>query len=105
MKVTSELAMFTVRPQSSLVMIINTEDKTPDESLCEVEIDSNNYEYFFECYDDDFKNNSDNDNEEDDMQYYKYNNTNKKSKLVINNSLYKRAKKSNKRIKIKTLLK
>jgi hypothetical protein len=105
MKVTSELAMFTVRPQSSLVMIINTEDNTPDESLCDVNIDSNNYEYFFECYDDDFTSKSDNDNEEDDLQYYKYNNTNKKSKLAINNSLYKRAKKSNKRIKIKTLLK
>ena len=93
--------MFLVRPQSSLVMI---EDKTPDDSLYDANFNNSDYEYYFECSDDEY-NKIENENEQEDMQYYKYDNNNKKSKLIINNSLYKRAKKSNKRIKIKTLLK
>ena len=43
--------MFLVRPQSSLVMI---EDKTPDDSLYDANFNNSDYEYYFECSDDEY---------------------------------------------------
>ena len=99
------MAKFNVRPQSLVILHVETTSTTTDNedeiANCTEIFD---YELYFNFKDDDYDSCEDYNNADDDDEY-KFNLKMNKQKRQLSSSVYKRPKKSNKKIKIKTLFK